>query len=168
MRYHVTRHFPAPSPSPAPTLAQNTDFARPAACPPSVDAACYRKPNCQQHFYPDHRERPRGAYTGTVEKYERYEELSGAAGTGATFTSLGAFSGTPDAIDLLATGGDALVSLRDNVGREESSLRLIANVPRETHISRRRVFASNVSDGSQSTVRATGKWAESYDKDAEE
>lgn len=92
-------------------------------------------------------------------KFERYEEITAAAGTGGAFTEIGTFSGRPDAIDLVATGGDALVRLTDELGREESSLRLIANVPRETWLSKRRVSASNVSDAAQATVRATGKWA---------
>ena len=112
--------------------------------------------------YPACRPRPRGAAPSTSEKYERYEELTALAGTGAAFVEIGTFSGYPDAIDLVATGGDALVSLRDATGREESSLRLIVNVPRDTHISRRKVFATNVSDASPATVRATGKWAEPY------
>jgi len=167
MRPNPNRFFPAPRLDRAAEPGTPPGAPRPTLPPPSPAALSYRPPACHAHDYPSLRERPRGAYPGTVEKYERYEELTGAAGTGAAFADLGAFSGTPDAIDLVATGGDALVSLRDNVGREESTLRLIANVPRETHISRRRVFASNVSDLSASTVRATGKWADDYTPDTE-
>jgi hypothetical protein len=127
----------------------------------------HRPKSCHKHDYPTLRERPRGAYPSSLEKYERYEELSAAAGTGGAYADLGAFSGTPDAIDLVCTGGDALVSLRDHAGREESSLRLIANVPRETHISGRRLFTVNVSDAAAATVRATGKWAADYTPDTE-
>ncbi len=95
-----------------------------------------------------------------MQKFARYEELTGAAGTGATFALVGLFSGRPDNIDLLATGGDALVTLTDRVGREESSVRLIAGTRYRTSISRERITASNVSDASPATVRATGKWAE--------
>jgi hypothetical protein len=163
----VKRYFPSARRDRAESAAGGPSPAPPAADIPREKLNPTRTKLCHRHDYPETHDRPRGAYPSTVEKYERYEELAAAAGTGGTFADIGAFSGTPDAIDLVATGGDALVSLRDHAGREESSLRLIANVPRETHLSRRRVFAVNVSDAAAATVRATGKWASDYTPDAE-
>lgn len=117
--------------------------------------------------YPQLRPRPRGAFPSVVQKFERYEELTGSAGTGGTFSEIGKFSGQPDNIDLICTGGDALVQLTDRVGREESSLFLRQNESRKTNISRERVTATNVSDASPATIRATGKWAEPSNGDTE-
>ncbi len=165
MGYDIDRHFPPPRPyrgDPTPPAPRLT-VAQADALRPRIDEEQERAP--QPATYPDPRDRPRGAAPSTVEKYERYEELTALAGTGGAFAEIGTFSGYPDAIDLVATGGDARVSLRDATGREESSLRLIANVPRQTHISRRRVFAVNVNDANAATVSATGKWAEPYNGD---
>lgn len=165
MSYQLNRLFPPPRPLRGGDATPDNAPSETAARALHAHLLAARTKLCHKHDYPDFRERPRGAAPSTVEKYERYEELSGAAGTGAAFAEIGTFSGQPDSIDLVATGGDAFVSLRDRTGRDESALRLIANVPRETRISRHKIYATNVSDASQSTVRATGKWAESYSAD---
>ena len=167
MFYGPNRHFPPPRPNRGGDNPDTPTAIETVAEQIHANVLTTRTKLCHGHDYPEQRDRPRGASPSTGEKYERYEAVTGAAGTGGAFADLGAFSGTPDAIDLVATGGDALVSLRDNTGREESALRLIAGVPLETHISRRRVFAVNVADGNQATVRATGKWADLYTPDAE-
>ena len=108
--------------------------------------------------YPAARERePVPPATG-ADRYKTYQAIVGAAGTGGVMAELGRFAGTPDAIDLVSTGGDALVELTDELFSEESSLRLVVGVPIETRISRRVVRAVNVSDASQATVRAIAKW----------
>ncbi len=167
MPYDTNRYFPTP-----PTRHAQSPPTRPTIPHQrwgSIKSGSWWLPRspAPPKPYPCPRERPQGTFPTTVEKYERYEEVAGLAGTAAAFIEIGTFSGTPDAIDLLATGGDALVSLRDPTGREESALRLVANVPRETHISRRKVYAANVADGSPATVRATGKWAEFLNGDTE-
>jgi hypothetical protein len=167
MNYTPNRYFPPPRSTRGGAAPTRTPASEPVAAAIHAALLTTRQKLCHGHDYPELRERPRGAYPSTVEKYERYEVLTGDAGTGAAFVDLGKFSGTPDAIDLLATGGDALVSLRDDTGREESSLRLVIGVPLETHISRRRIFAANVDDLKQATIRATGKWADLYTPDAQ-
>jgi hypothetical protein len=95
----------------------------------------------------------------TAAKFERYQVISGLAGTGAVMALVGTFSGEPDVIDLLAVGGDAQVQLRNRLGQPEGQFRLVANVPYPTMISRESVWAFNQSDAAPATIIATGKWA---------
>ncbi len=157
-------------------MIQHLDATRPATArrltPEQADALMIRLDPEQERVpvctcYPQDRRRPTGAFPSVVQKFERYEELSGAAGLGGAFADLGLFTGRPDNIDLTVTGGDALIKLTDRVGREESALRVIAGQTRRTHLSRERVLATNVSDAAPATVRATGKWAEPANGDTE-
>ena len=110
-------------------------------------------------FYPAPRARP-GESSGRVgDKYERYQVVSGAAGTLGALREIGRFSGTPDAIDVLAVGGDALVQFQDQLGQGGSSFRLVAGTTLQTQLSYRMVVAANVIDAAQATIFATGKWA---------
>jgi hypothetical protein len=108
--------------------------------------------------YPAARERPDRLPLREPKGYTSYEVVTAGAGTGGAFSEIGRFSGVPDAVEALATGGDALVILSDELGTEESAIRLVVGLAQMLHISRRVVLASNVSDAAPSTVRATGKW----------
>jgi len=92
-------------------------------------------------------------------KYDRGQNLQALAGTGSVLGLIGVFAGKPDAITLLASGGDAIVELQDRLGLNGIRFRLTVNQPMQTLVSRERVTAFNVSDASPATVNATGLWA---------
>jgi hypothetical protein len=109
-------------------------------------------------LYPAPRLRPERLPLREPKGYTSYESVVALAGTGGAFTEIGRFSGIPDAVEALTTGGDALVQLTDESLGEESSIRLIVGLTQFLQISRRVVLASNVNDAAPATVRATGKW----------
>ncbi len=93
------------------------------------------------------------------QKYDRGQFLTALAGTGAVLGLIGVFAGKPDGIDLTVTGGAAIVELQDRLGLNGIRYLIPANGTLETLVSRERVTAFNVADGSPATVAATGKWA---------
>jgi hypothetical protein len=105
------------------------------------------------------RERPAENRPVTSEKYDRGQTLSGAAGTGSVLLEIGKFAGKPDVIDIVVTGGAAVVELQDRLGLNGIRYTVPVNIPLQTQVSRERVTAFNVSDASPATVIATGKWA---------
>ena len=92
-------------------------------------------------------------------KYDRGQQLTVTVGTGAVFAAPAVFSGKPDGIDLTVLGGAAVVELQDRLGLNGIRYTLAANSTIETLVSRERVVAFNVADGTPATVTATGKWA---------
>jgi len=92
-------------------------------------------------------------------KFQRGQNLSALAGTGSVLGLVGVFAGQPDQIDLLASGGDAIVELQDRLGLNGIRYRIPINVLFRTQVSRERVMAFNVSDAAPATVTAVGKWA---------
>lgn len=105
------------------------------------------------------RERPAERTPIATEKYDRGQTLSGAAGTGSVLAEIGKFAGKPDVIDLVVTGGTAVVELQDRLGLNGIRYTIPVGSPFSTMVSRERVTAFNASDASPATVIAVGKWA---------
>jgi len=105
------------------------------------------------------RERPAEWASRPNEKYDRGQQLTGAAGTASVLAEIGKFAGKPDGIDLFITGGAAVVELQDRLGLNGIRFTVPAGQYVPTLVSRERVTAFNVSDAAPATVTATGKWA---------
>ncbi len=108
---------------------------------------------------PSLRERVPGPAPGAPEKFERYETITFTLAAVAAVQAAGRFSGTPDGIDLFASAAGVDVFLADQVGREESSIRLPALLWVETRLSRRMVFVQDTTGAGTQVIRAVGKWA---------
>lgn len=111
------------------------------------------------HGYPEQRERVAEAAPHIGDKYERYETISFTLAAVATVQEAGQFSGRPDAIDLFASAAGVDVFLTDELGREESAIRLPANDWFHSDISKRRVRVQDPTGTGLQVVRAVGKWA---------
>jgi hypothetical protein len=109
--------------------------------------------------YPEQRERVAGPTPQVAEKFERYETITFTLAAVATVQEAGQFSGRPDAIDLLASAAGVDVFLTDELGREESAIRLPANDWFHSEISKRRVRVQDPTGTGLQVVRAVGKWA---------
>lgn len=109
--------------------------------------------------YPESRERVAEAAPQVAEKFERYETIVFTLAAVATVQDAGQFSGRPDAIDLFASAAGVDVFLTDELGREESSIRLPATTWIYTEISKRRVRVQDPTGVGLQVVRAVGKWA---------
>src|SRR5712664_3413896 len=105
------------------------------------------------------RERPAEWESRPNEKYDRSQQLTGAAGTGSVLAEVGKFAGKPDGIDLFVSGGAAVVELQDRLGLNGIRFTIPVGVYVPTLVSRERVTAFNVSDAAPATITATGKWA---------
>lgn len=115
---------------------------------------------CAFFGYPPARTRARGALTGTVEKYERGEGVDGEVTCADAEAQVFQFSGKPDTIFLQARTFGAVVRLTDELGRGSKSLVIHAGENFETHYSAKRVFARNLTAGSNALLSIFGKWAE--------
>jgi hypothetical protein len=105
------------------------------------------------------RDRPAETRPAVTDKFDRGQNLTGAAGTGSVLAEIGKFAGKPDAIDLMVTGGAAVVELQDRLGLNGIRYTVPVNTLIPTAVSRERVTAFNVSDAAPATVIAVGKWA---------
>jgi len=94
-----------------------------------------------------------------TEKFERYETVTFTLAAVATVQDAGQFSGRPDAIDLFASAAGVDVFLTDELGREESSLRLPALDWIHTDLSKRRVRVQDPTGVGLQVIRAVGKYA---------
>jgi hypothetical protein len=149
--------------SPTQSPAFNTPVPRRVYAPGRMEAevaAAERKVIPLAAVYPGRdRERPAENRPVVSEKYDRGQTLSAAAGTGSVLALVGVYAGKPDVIDLLATGGAAVVELQDRLGLNPIRFTVPINTPFQTQVSRERVTAFNVSDAAPATVIAVGKWA---------
>lgn len=109
--------------------------------------------------YPEQRERMPEAAPHVSEKFERYETIVFTLAAVATVQEAGQFSGRPDAIDLFASAAGVDVFLTDELGREESSIRLPATDWIHTDISKRRVRVQDTTGVGTQVIRAVGKFA---------
>ena len=108
--------------------------------------------------YPEARSRASGQAPGLPDRYARYESMSVALADTDAPVEVGRFSGVPDAIDLFAEGGAVTFILTDELGAEESTIRVPSGVMRETRIGRRVIRANRTTAGGTPTANAVAKW----------
>ena len=108
--------------------------------------------------YPEARERPSGQAAGSPDRYARYESKEATLADSDTPVELGVFSGRPDAVDLIASGGAVRFTLTDEFLSEESSIVVNSGSSAETRISRRVVRAVRVTAATTPFAQAVAKW----------
>jgi hypothetical protein len=159
MRYFATYGPGTGVQSPAVNAPPRRTLYRPETMAGEV-AAAERKTIPLAAVYPGReRERPAEWEPAPGLKYDRGQQVSALAGVGGVLGLVGVFAGKPDAIDLIVSGGAAVVELQDRLGLNGIRFTVPAGQYLPTLVSRERVTAFNVSDAAPATVTATGKWA---------
>jgi hypothetical protein len=108
--------------------------------------------------YPAPRERPDRLPLRDPKGYTRYETLERVLADTDTRVELGRFSGVPDAIDASSNNGATLLTLADDLGREESTFTVDGSDIVHTEISRRVVFAVRRDALETPRIIVVGKW----------
>jgi hypothetical protein len=108
---------------------------------------------------PPQRDRDPGPSPHIGEKFERYETISFTLAAVGTVQDAGQFSGRPDAIDMFASAANVDVFLTDELGREESAIRLPVATWIYTQLSKRRIRVQDATATGLQVCRFVGKYA---------
>ncbi len=108
--------------------------------------------------YPEQRARLLTPHDESAPVYERIDGPAGLVTAGDTDAVVFTFSGKPDAIYLASRAFDAIFTLDDPAGAEQSVVLVAAGDSVLTYISRRRVQVRNAVAGSNAIVNVAGLW----------